>query len=187
MKKEDKMPKQFNSISELHKALGFSKPLHPLVSLVNYADIKTPYDELPQALLLNFYKISYKKSLTAKVKYGQGYYDFDEGGLSFYSPHQIIASAEDEKDYSGCTLLFHPDFIRNYPLATRIKTFGFFSYAANEALYLSDKEKQTIFSVFDNIKEELNNTIDDFSQDVMVLEIPTPLTTSFREGMITKS
>lgn len=171
MKKYDNTPQKFNSISELHKALGFPKPLHPLVSLVNYADIKTPADELPKALLLYFYKISYKKGLTGKIKYGQNYYDFDEGGLSFVSPNQVIESAEDEKDYSGYTLLFHPDFIRKYPLDTKIKTFGFFSYSANEALFLSDKEKQIVFSVFEMIKEELNSNIDDFSQDLVVSHI----------------
>jgi AraC-like DNA-binding protein len=180
MKKGDNTIQKFNSISALHRALGFPKPLHPLVSLVNYADIKMPYDELPKALLLNFYKISYKKNLTGKIKYGQGYYDFDEGGLSFISPNQVISSAEDEKDYSGYTLLFHPDFIRNYQLDTKIKTFGFFSYSVNEALFLSDKEKQIIFSVFENIKEELSSTIDDFSQDVVVSHIEVLLNYSNR-------
>ncbi len=180
MKKDDSTIQKFNSISALHKALGFPKPLHPLVSLVNYADIKTPYEELPKSLLLNFYKISYKKNLNGKIKYGQNYYDFDEGGLSFISPNQVISSAEDEKDYSGYTLLFHPDFIRNYQLNTKIKTFGFFSYSVNEALFLSDKEKQIIFSVFENIKEELNSTIDDFSQDVVVSHIEVLLNYSNR-------
>lgn len=173
-------PQKFNSISELHKALGFPKPLHPFVSLVNYADIQTSADELPKALLLDFYKISYKKSLTGKIKYGQNYYDFDEGGLSFIAPNQVIQAAEDEKDYSGYTLLFHTDFIRNYPLATKIKTYGFFSYLANEALFLSDKEKQIIFSVFENIKEELNSNIDDFSQDVVISHIEVLLNYSNR-------
>src|SRR6218665_4230256 len=134
MKKEELTPVRFNSISELHRALGFPKPLHPLVSLVDYADIKTPHDELPKALLLNFYKISYKKNLTGKIKYGQQYYDFDEGGLSFVAPNQIISGGEEEQDYSGYTLLIHSDFMRNYPLAVRIKSFGFFSYSVNEAL-----------------------------------------------------
>lgn len=180
MKKDDLIPQKFNSISDLHKALGFPKPMHPLVSLVNYTDIKIPYDELPKALLLNFYKISYKKNLTGKIKYGQHYYDFDEGGLSFVSPNQVISSAENEKDYSGYTLLIHPDFIANYPLATKIKSFGYFSYSTNEALFLSDKEKQIIFSVFENIKEELNNNIDDFSQDVLIAHLEVLLNYSNR-------
>lgn len=180
MKKEDNTPEKFNSISELHKALGFPKPLHPLVSLVNYADIKTPYEELPKVMLLNFYKISYKKNLTGKIKYGQNYYDFDEGGLSFIAPNQVISSAEDENDYSGYTLLIHPDFLRNYPLSIKIKSYSFFSYSANEALFLSDKEKQTLFTVFDNIKDELNNNMDDFSQEVMISQIEVLLNYSSR-------
>lgn len=180
MKKADNTPQKFNSISALHSALGFPKPLHPLISLVNYADIKTPHDELPKALLLNFYKISYKKSLTGKIKYGQNYYDFDEGGLSFVSPNQVISSGEEEKDYSGYTLLIHPDFIQRYPLGTKIKSYGFFSYSANEALFLSDKERHTIFSIFENIREELNSNLDDFSQDVVVSQIEVLLNYSNR-------
>lgn len=180
MKEDRSTPQKFNSISELHRALGFPKPLHPLVSLVNYADIQTPVEELPNALFLNFYKISYKKSLTGKIKYGQNYYDFDEGCLSFVSPNQVIQSAEEEKNYSGQTFLFHPDFLQNHPLATKIKTFGFFSYSANEALFLSEKEKQTILSVFENIKDELKSKIDDFSQDVVLSHMDVLLNYSNR-------
>jgi len=180
MKKKANLPESFESISQLHSALGFPKPLHPLVSLVNYENIRTPYDELPKALLLNFYKISYKKSLTGKIRYGQNYYDFDEGGLSFVAPRQVISGAEGENDYSGYTLLFHSDFIINYPLILKIKNFGFFTYAADEALFLSEKEKQIIFSIFENIKEELNNTIDDFSQDVVVSHLEVLLNYSNR-------
>lgn len=171
---------KLNSISELHKVLGFPKPVHPLISLVNYADIQTPLEELPKSILLDFYKISYKKSLTGKIRYGQGHYDFDEGGLSFISPNQVIARAEDEPDYSGYTLLIHPDFLRGYPLDHKIKNYGFFSYSANEALYLSEKERQTIFSVFDNIKEELNSQIDDFSQDLVISYVEVLLNYSNR-------
>ena len=180
MKQNDNSVHTFHTISDLHKALGFPKPLHPLLSLVNYADITTPPDELPRTLLLNFYKISYKQHLSGKVKYGQNYYDFDEGGLSFVSPNQVISGSEEEKDYAGHTLLIHPDFIRNYPLAARIKSFGFFSYAANEALFLSDKEKQVILGVFESIRSELNTTIDDFSQDVIIAHLEVLLNYSNR-------
>lgn len=147
---------------------------------MNYADIKIPYSELPKILLLNFYKVSYMERTPEKIKYGQNYYDFDEGGLSFVSPNQIISCAEIEESYSGFTLLIHPDFIRNYSLLTRIKNYGFFSYSANEALFVSDKEKQIVFSIFDNIKEELNANIDDFSQDVVVSYIEVLLNYSKR-------
>ncbi|RYD58259.1 MAG: AraC family transcriptional regulator [Sphingobacteriales bacterium] len=173
-------PLKFNSVSELHKALGLPKPLHPLVSLVNYADIKLPDEEIPKLMVLGFYKVSYKFNFTGRIRYGQGYYDFNEGGLCFYSPNQTIASAEDGIDYSGYTLLFHPDFIRQHPLAGKMKNFGFFSYAANEGLFISDKERQTITSVFENIRQELEHAIDEFSQDVVVSHIEVLLNYSSR-------
>jgi AraC-like DNA-binding protein len=68
-------------------------------------------------------------------------------------------------------LLVHPDLLLSYPLAKGIKQYGFFSYAANEALHLSDQERTTIMTVFQIIDEELNSRIDDFSQDVIVSQI----------------
>jgi AraC family transcriptional regulator, transcriptional activator of pobA len=180
MSKDQYIPLKLNSISDMHKVLGFPKPLHPLISLVNYADIKTPFEEWPKAILPNFYKISYKQNLSGKIKYGQGYYDFDEGGLSFILPNQVLACVDDEQDMSGYTLLIHPDFLRGYALDNKIKNYGFFSYGANEALHLSDKEKKIIFSIFDNIGVELTNTIDDFSQDVVISYIEVLLNYSNR-------
>ncbi len=173
-------PLSFATISELHKALGLPGPLHPLVSVVNYADIKLPDEDIPKILLLNFYKVSFKFNFTGKIRYGQGYYDFNDGGLCFYSPNQTISSAEENSDYSGYTLLFHPDFIRRYPLAVKIKSYGFFSYAASEGLFISERERQTISSVFENIIAELNSPIDEFSQDVVVSHIEVLLNYSSR-------
>jgi AraC family transcriptional activator of pobA len=180
MESEQNIPLKLNSISEMHTVLGFPKPLHPLISLVNYGDIKTPFEEWPKAIVPNFYKISFKKNTTGKIKYGQGYYDFDEGGLTFISPNQVIACVDDEQDLSGYTLLIHPDFLRGYPLDHKIKTYGFFSYATNEALFLSNKERKVLFSVFENINEELNNAIDDFSQDLVISYIEVLLNYSNR-------
>src|SRR5690606_31725431 len=86
-------------------------------------------------------------------------------------------------------LLFHPDFLLSHTLAKKIKEYGFFSYSANEALYLSDQEKRTIFSVFTILDEELNGRIDDFSQDVIVSQIELLLNYSnrfYRRQFITR-
>jgi len=92
----------------------------------------------------------------------------------------VSANAEISQDHSGFTVLFHPDFLAGYPLAKKIKKYGFFSYSVNEALHLSDKEKTTIISVFKNMEEELNRTIDDFSQDVVISQIELLLNYSNR-------
>jgi len=126
---------------------------------------------LPHSHVLSFYKISYRTKLSGKLKYGQGYYDFDEGGLLFASPNQVVGSTDSNEDHCGCTILIHPDFLWNYPLSKKIKQYGFFSYAVNEALHLSETERSTILSIFKLIEEELNNRIDDFSQDVVISQI----------------
>jgi len=172
MKKDENSPHKFNSLSAIHHAFGLPKPMHPLITLIN-GTVDVGAIRPPGAHVLSFYKISYKAKLSGKIKYGQDYYDFDEGGLLFAAPNQVVGGYDngDVRDCSLYTLLIHPDFLLNYPLAKKIKTYGFFSYDANEALHLSDKEKETVISIFTIIEEELKSRIDDFSQDIIVSQI----------------
>ncbi|RYZ53008.1 MAG: AraC family transcriptional regulator [Sphingobacteriales bacterium] len=169
--KDEMSEHRINSLSGLHKVLAMPAPLHPLVSLINNADGAIPLEKLPNPHILNFYKISYKMNFQGKFKYGQHYYDFDEGGMFFVSPNQITGGHAPISDQSGYTLLFHPDFLLGYQLAKKIREYGFFSYTIHEALHLSEKEKTTIVSVFQSIEEELNSRIDGFSQDVVISQI----------------
>lgn len=180
MKKDKNIPYNYNSLTELHRVLGLPKPLHPLISFFDNTNRKIDYNNIADLRTSSFYKISYKSNLTGQLKYGQHYYDFDEDGLFFVSPNQVTANSDNNGDHSGYTLLIHPDFLLSYPLANKIKKYGFFSYSADEALHLSDKEKDTIISIFKNIDEELQSRIDDFSQDVMISQIETLLNYSNR-------
>ena len=174
MKKEENGPLKFESLSDAHRAFGMAKPLHPLISLINSSSSTRMEVTRPSGPhVLNFYKISYRPKFSGKLKYGQDYYDFDEGGLLFAAPNQLVGGNNDDEvqECSQYTLLIHPDFLWNYPLAKKIKQYGFFSYSANEALHLSEKEKQTIISIFKIIEDELNSRIDDFSQDVIISQI----------------
>jgi len=166
-----KHPVLFDSLSQLHKAMGQAAPSHPLISVMNYGDAKFDPMDFEHGIILNFYKISFKTSFSGKLKYGQGYYDFEEGGMSFIAPGQLLKMQDEEADYSGMTLHIHPDFLRSYPLNSGIKQYGFFSYSAAEALYLSEKEKATILSIYRFIQDELNERIDKFSQDVIISQI----------------
>ena len=169
--KDEMSNHKFDSLSGLHKALEMPAPMHPLVSLINNADGHIPLEKLPNPHILSFYKISYKMNFQGKFKYGQHYYDFQEGGLFFVSPNQITGAHEPLTDQSGYTLLFHPDFLMCYELAKKIKEYGFFSYSLNEALHLSAKEKTTVIAVFESIEEELKGRIDNFSHDVVISQI----------------
>jgi len=172
MKKEENSPFIFKSLSDVYRAFGLSKPKHPMISLINGANDQVQLNGLPQNHVLSFYKISYKPKLSGKLKYGQSYYDFDEGGLLFASPGQVMGGNNNEASVcSEFTLLIHPDFFLGYHLAKTVKQYGFFSYSANETLHLSEDEKATIISIFKMIEAELNSRIDDFSQDVVIAQI----------------
>jgi AraC family transcriptional activator of pobA len=181
MEKKKNNPAKISSISQFHDLLKLPKPLHPMVSLIDNTQLVISEDLANYAFLLDLYKISYKFSTNGKMGYGQGFYDFNEGGLLFSSPNQLIFTENEEgAEYGGYTLLFHPDFIRNYPLGKNIKKYGFFSYDTNEALHLSDSEKTIIIGLLNSIDTELRNAIDEMSQDVIVSYIDVLLNYSNR-------
>jgi len=178
--KKDIVPHHgFQSITAAHRALNLPEPKHPLVSLISGCTARMEMGVLAGSHVLHFYKISYKPKLNGQLKYGQHYYDFDGGGLLFAAPGQIIGPGAESDSDEGPeaaarprnTLLIHPDFFLGYPLAKKIKQYGFFSYSVNEALHLSDEEKETVLSVFSMIERELDSRIDDFSQDVVISQI----------------
>lgn len=172
MKKEENSPLKFESLSDAARAFGLPKPKHPLISLINGPNDEIKLNGSLQSHVLSFYKISYKPKLSGKIKYGQNYYDFDEGGFLFASPGQVIGSLDNEPSVcSECTLLIHPDFFLGYPLAKTVKQYGFFSYSTNEALHVSEDEKATMLSIFSMIDTELTNRIDNLSQNVMISQV----------------
>jgi len=177
MKKEAEAPYKFESLSDFHRVLGLPKPLHPLISLVYNTDGKVRVPDIAcKQFMMSFYKISYKPNLKGKFKYGQYYYDFDEGGLFFLAPNQLTGTSEQNLDFSGFTLFVHPDLLLNYPLAKKIRQYNFFSYAATEVLHLSDQEKETVLAIAKLINTELNSRIDALSQDVIISQIELLLT-----------
>lgn len=176
MKKQNHAPLQIESISQLHHLLKLPKPLHPLVSVINMSEI-TCLDPAIKSVTYNFYSFCIKKDFQGRLKYGQNYYDFDHGIMTFFSPGQVI-SAEVPEDYvcEGIWLVVHTDFLRHYPLSKNIKNYGFFSYAVNEALHVSEKEEDTLVGVLRAIEQEYKHTIDNFSQDVIISQIELLLT-----------
>lgn len=178
MRKEENIPRKFDSLSDFHRAFGLSKPSHPLISFINIEEIPIPTAESFDFFILNFYKIAYKTTLCGQARYGQNYYDFGEGGLIFTAPNQVFESPKSSA--SGYIFFIHPDFLLTYPLAKKMKQYGFFSYAANEALHLSAEEKATMMAIFKIIDDELKSRIDDFSHDVVISQIELLLNYSNR-------
>jgi AraC-like DNA-binding protein len=178
MKKPENAPRRFASLSDAHRAFGLPSPRHPLISLLNSAQMSAVNLNAPQSHVLNFYKIAYRPKLSSKLKYGQGYYDFDEGGLLFAAPGQLIGGTE-EHTPGMCghfTLLIHPDFLMGYPLAKKMRHYGFFTYAAHEALHVLEQEKELLLALFNTMEAELASRLDEFSQEVVIAQLELLLT-----------
>nr|WP_199003480.1 response regulator transcription factor [Flavobacterium sp. ASV13] len=170
-------PHKIKTISEFHQFRDLPKPEHPLVSVYNFEDLKYLNAEEPKSLMLDFYTIALKRSPNAKMRYGQQEYDFNEGVLLFISPGQVFSiESNAELQHTGWSLLVHPDFLWNTPLAKKIKQYEYFGYSVYEALHLSDKEEKMIIGIMKNIQQEYQSNIDKFSQDVIIAQIELLLT-----------
>ncbi|GAB2811073.1 helix-turn-helix domain-containing protein [Ferruginibacter profundus] len=163
---------EIKSVTEFHRLFGVPKPLHPLISVINFEEVDFMLSDVWKHFVNDMYSVSIKKGETGRIKYGQTEYDFDEGIMTLTAPKQVIAIEEVEAiKLTGFKLLIHPDFIQGYPLAKTIKDYGFFSYSNNKALFLSDKEEQIILNLFKSIEQEYQNNIDQFSQEVIIANI----------------
>ena len=165
-----KTPIKVSSISALHKSLGLKKTSNPLISVFSFDDVKLEPETILSSIITDFYVIALKKDCAGgKCKYGQQYYDFDEGIMYFIAPHQVL-QFEDIllNSVKGFVLVVHPDFLQGYPLASIVKDYGFFSYATNEALHLSEKEEKSVMDIIDNIEQEIEANMDSFTQDLLV-------------------
>lgn len=176
MKKTSQAPIKFSSLTESFKAFGFPPPQHPLITIINGFDRPVQFTPPREAHVLSFYKIVFRPNVGGMLRYGQTDFDYNEGGLFFGSPNQILAPNENTNMDIPCaqreiSILVHPDFFLNYPLAVKIKKYQYFSYSVNEALHLSEKEKDIILSLFRNIEEELSSRIDEHSHDVVMAQL----------------
>lgn len=181
---ENKKPYNIKTINEFHQLRDLPKPKHPLISVIDFSDIKSGSNGVSESVIQNFYSISLKRSTNSKMIYGQQEYDFDSGVLFFLSPNQVFNVNHSEKKsgphHTGRLLLVHPDFIWNTTLAKTIKQYQFFDYAVNEALFLSDDEEKTLNAIIGNIQKEYNSNIDAFSQSIIISQIETLLNYSER-------
>lgn len=176
------MSRQFfriKTISEVHRLAGLPKPEHPLISVIDLGTLKQPLVAGSFTRIFDFYTISLKKNFHIKMQYGQQPHDFEEGMLHFMAPGQVL-TVEIKEDQvhnpSGWMILFHPDLLWNTPLAKTIKQYEYFGYAANEALYLSDKEETLLTGIAEYMKQEYHSNIDRFSQSVIIAQLELLLT-----------
>lgn len=175
-----KAPIRVHSIAEYHRLRGLPKPEHPLISIIHLDELEYSAS-LDEHFVLDFYSIAMKRCLDTKFRYGQQQYDFDEGVMFFIAPGQIFSvQVTPASKRSGWMLLLHPDFLWGSHLAAGIRKYEYFDYAVHEALFLSEKEEQTLAEIFLNIRAEYHSNIDKFSQGIIISQVETLLQYSDR-------
>ena len=160
---------RLDTVQDYNKLLGV-ETLHPLVSAVDFSTLETIRHARKN---FGFYCIFYKELECGTLMYGRSKYDYQEGTLVFVAPGQVAGIDDDgeTRNPKGWALMFHPDLLYGTPLARCIKDYTFFSYESNEALHMSERERQIILNCFREIKEELEHAIDKHSKQIVAANI----------------
>ncbi|NER14873.1 helix-turn-helix domain-containing protein [Leptobacterium flavescens] len=161
------MEHELKSISQIHQAYDLEKPKNPLISIIDMANYVVKDEWINVRFTNSFYYISLKDG-SCGLEYGRNTYDFEDGVMSFMAPGQVFSvTSKPEREIHGWMLYFHPELIRNTPLAKTIDDYNFFSYSVHEALHLSDQEQKTITDCVKMIEEEIRERIDKHSRKVI--------------------
>ena len=170
---------KLENVTQFNSRRG-QETLHPLVSVLDQSkSIAIP----SRKYISDLYVIFLKDLKCEDFKYGRNHYDYQDETLLFIAPGQVFGIETTEEKMvqpTGWALVFHPDFIRGTSLSKHIHNYGFFSYEANEALHISQREKQIVMECFKKIKEELEHGIDKHSKTLIITNIELFLNYSVR-------
>ena len=153
---------KFDSVSQ-YNAFNNHETLHPLVSVIDFS--KAAPRRLRRTYF-GFYLVLLKDVDCGDLRYGKNTYDYQEGTLIFLAPGQIMGADAGEQLYQpkGHGIVFHPDLIKGTSLGRHIDDYTFFSYNVNEALHVSERERQLVLDSFSKIKYELEHAVDKHSK-----------------------
>lgn len=145
--------------------------LHPLVTVVDLREAKKSVNDIQ--LNYGLYGIFLKLYKSCDIRYGRRNYDYQDGTIVCFAPGQTVSvtNAGDNAAQPVLGLLFHPDLIRGTSLGKNIRNYSFFSYTVNEALHLSEQERETVIDCLKNIGAELEHAIDRHSKTLIATAI----------------
>jgi AraC-like DNA-binding protein len=165
--------KHFKTISELDQEEGFPAPEHPLFSL-NLLRGKSHLKK-EMEFMCDFYIICFKKVKAGELLYGKTEYDHDKGWMFFTKPQQKITARGLQLEEKGFVIHLHEDFLMGHPLFTEIKKYDFFDYETSEALHLSPREKEIMWSLYNKMETEYHNNPDEFSKSIILSHLDSIL------------
>lgn len=158
------------SVSQFNSERG-QKTLHPLVTVLDQSKSKPV---LAKRYLSEIYIVFLKDVKCEDFQYGRNKYDYQEESLLFIAPGQVFGfDVADERTIQprGWVLAFHPDFVKGTSVGIKMKDYGFFAYDVNEALHISEREREIVLECLTKITEELQRNIDKHTRNLIVSNI----------------
>ncbi|RYE18947.1 MAG: AraC family transcriptional regulator, partial [Sphingobacteriaceae bacterium] len=161
--------RKFNTIND-YNAFNKHETKHPLV---NVLDLSKADPRQGSKMYFGFYTIFLKDVICGNLVYGRATYDYQEGTLVFLAPGQVAGINSNGETYQpkGHALVFHADLIHGTSLGRRIQEYSFFGYHSNEALHLSERERNLVLDCFSKIEYELDRGIDKHSKRLIASNI----------------
>ncbi|MEJ2103703.1 MAG: AraC family transcriptional regulator, partial [Ignavibacteriaceae bacterium] len=123
----------------------------------------------------DFYTICLKKIESGEFGYGKTKYDSDKGFMYFFKPRQKLFIYDVIIKEPGFSIYLHEDFLHGHPLFNEIKKYGFFDYEIDEALHLSPREKEIMWSLFHKMETEYHNNPVEFSKSIILSHLDSML------------
>lgn len=165
----DKNILNVTTVAEYNEMLGV-ETLHPMVSVIDLSKAK-PMRHMRHTF--SFYTIFLKDEKNCELTYGRQRYDYQKGSVVCLAPGQVIGIEDTGEDFQpmGWALCFDPELIHGTSLGRIIKDYSFFSYEVNEALHLSEKERELFVACLGEIKQELEHSIDRISKRLIATHI----------------
>ena len=157
------------TVAEYNEMLGV-ETLHPMVSVIDLSKAK-PMRHMRHTF--SFYTIFLKDEKNCELTYGRQRYDYQKGSVVCLAPGQVIGIEDTGEDFQpkGWALCFDPELIHGTSLGRIIKDYSFFSYEVNEALHLSEKERELFIACLGEIQQELEHSIDRISKRLIATHI----------------
>lgn len=158
---------KIETIDQYDQLFGL-ETLHPLVNVIDFSKATKTVEYYH--MNIGFYSLFLKDINCGDLKYGRNYYDYQEGTVVCMAPGQVIGIDNRKKTpqrTKSIGVLFHPDLIRGTSLGQNIKNYSFFSYEVNEALHLSEQEKEIVTDCIHKIQIELEHAIDSIANNLL--------------------
>ena len=95
--------------------------------------------------------------------------------MYFFRPGQKLAIHDVVIKEPGFTIYIQEDFLMGHPLFEEIKKYSFFDYEINEALHLSPREKEIMWSLYHKMETEYHNNPDEFSKSIILSHLDSML------------